>query len=201
MTAPFISDEMLESEAIRFLAKYHPSDSIPIPIEDIVEFDLKIKTVTVPGLFSEHQIDGFLSRDNAQLFIDQDMYMNFTNRARFTIAHEMGHYILHRDYIDSLNISSIEQWKQVVLGKGTGHARLETRANTFAGMLLMPKKHLAERFKLQKESLTTRNEFTNGKLPSDSVLAPYFAKEIAKDFDVSEQAATIRLLRWIDHQK
>ncbi len=54
--------------------------------------------------------------------------------------------MLHGDYLVELNIKSLEIWKEVVLGKGTGHAMMETQANMFASFLLMPRDRLAREF-------------------------------------------------------
>jgi len=89
-------------------------------------------------------------------------------RDRFTIAHEIGHFVLHYLYPKSkgMNVEPIE-------AKRYGSGRVEWEANWFAAGFLMPKapfiaafeEHLgdintiAEQFKVSVESVKIRVEF------------------------------------------
>lgn len=56
------------------------------------------------------------------------------NRRRFTLAHEIGHYILHRDLIgDGVTDDAMYRSAPGVLGD-----RFEQQANAFAADILMP---------------------------------------------------------------
>ncbi|MFD1260638.1 ImmA/IrrE family metallo-endopeptidase [Entomomonas asaccharolytica] len=52
-------------------------------------------------------------------------------RDRFTAAHELGHYIFHRDYIGLLH-------RQICTSETKSYCNSEWQANTFASELLMP---------------------------------------------------------------
>lgn len=75
------------------------------------------------------------------IFKDWDVYKIFVdekdhaNRKKFTIAHELGHYFLHRDYLDQ------EAWiidtRDTILFRH-GYSERETEANKFAAEYLMP---------------------------------------------------------------
>ncbi|MCJ2009587.1 ImmA/IrrE family metallo-endopeptidase [Methylobacterium sp. J-092] len=54
-------------------------------------------------------------------------------RRRFTIAHEVGHYLLHRHLLPPEGI----RCKADSVGRGAGHA-IEKEADEFAAALLMP---------------------------------------------------------------
>ena len=69
--SPFLSPEELEKAAEDFLAQYHSSREIPIPIEHIVEFDLGLEIVPVQGLQKAIGMDGSLSMDFTRLYIDK----------------------------------------------------------------------------------------------------------------------------------
>jgi hypothetical protein len=58
-----LSYEDLRREAEEFLSEYHPSLSIPTPIEEIVEFDLGIDVIPVLGLRDEIKVEAFLASD------------------------------------------------------------------------------------------------------------------------------------------
>ena len=107
----YIGYEEIERTANTFLATYNPSRKIPIPIEEIVEIELEISIVPKMGMLSQHDFDAFLSSDLSELYIDHDHYMSQTNRSRFTLAHEIGHYVLHKDIIRS--VSTLNEWKVI----------------------------------------------------------------------------------------
>lgn len=85
-------------------------------------------------------------------------------RARFTLAHEIAHYILHRDLIgdgitdDALYRSSLSNY-------------IETQANQYAASLLMPARLMREKW---RQGLRAIHEF-------------------ASAFGVSSKAAEIRM--------
>lgn len=187
----FISYEQSEGEAEKFLAKYHPSKTIPVPIERIVELDLEISIVPIKGLLAKESIDAFLSHDFSELYIDHDHYMGQTNRSRFTLAHEVGHYVMHRQIV--AQITSIEQWRRFILGDGTGRAIYEIHADNFAGCLLMPRERLLAEYEIQKKTAEDRFRAAKLNVPDKKTLISFIANEIARKFDVSPKAAEIRL--------
>jgi Zn-dependent peptidase ImmA (M78 family) len=90
------------------------------------------------------------------------------SRRRFSVAHEIGHFILHRDeapYIDK----DCEIYFRAANG---GDDDKEVEANQFAAELLMP-------LTLIRQDLSTT--------------PPPVASELAKKYQVSEQAMTFRL--------
>jgi len=89
----------------------HPPDLVPVPIEEILEFDLGIVPCPQKGLLQEIDVDGFLSKDLKRLFIDADVYNDprQENRLRFTCAHEIGHLVLHKEQIQNCEFRSEEE--------------------------------------------------------------------------------------------
>jgi len=72
--------------------------------------------------------------EKRQIVIREDVYLNALNgigRDRFTIAHEIGHYILHRPKM--LGLARNNKQEKVPKFKDP-----EWQANTFAGELLAP---------------------------------------------------------------
>lgn len=57
-TAPYHSYEDVRGQADAFLAKHHPAGTIPVPIEEIVEFQLSIDIVPMPDLHTLIETDG-----------------------------------------------------------------------------------------------------------------------------------------------
>jgi len=66
-------------------------------------------------------------------------------RQKFTIAHELGHFILHKD--TPLFVDKNETVLYRNLDSTTGELLKEKEANSFAASLLMPKKFIEEEIK------------------------------------------------------
>ncbi len=96
----------------------HWGDKIPpVDTEYIVEFNLRLDIEPVKGLFAEFEIDASLKFDLTGIVVDFDRYMNdkFKNRLRFSFAHELGHYFLHRNLLKNLSYNSFSEWKEFIL--------------------------------------------------------------------------------------
>ena len=98
------------------------------------------------------------------------------NRQRFSIAHEIGHFMLHEGdtYIDK---GYRVQFRDLESGSGTKGEEMD--ANAFAAALLMPAEWVKEAFYQQPFELT-----------EDDVL-----QMLAQKFQVSTQAMSYRLMR------
>lgn len=114
---------------------------IPIPIEKIVEFKLGITIDPEPFLKEEFGIDGQLLSDLSTIMIDSKMYYDekFLPRVRFTLAHELGHYYLHRDQIMKARFSSVSEWIKFIQSvPDEDLSWFERQADEFAGSFLVP---------------------------------------------------------------
>lgn len=137
----YISDAELEACAVAFLKEHHSDFSIPIPIEKILNQKLKVKLVPLADLKKDFGIDGCLARDLTQVYVDMDLMMNAEFRTRFTIAHEIGHLVLHKDYILACKPKDASNWKQIVMNdKSWG--RMEFQAHQFSACCLIPTEKL-----------------------------------------------------------
>ncbi len=87
----------IEQHAIDFLQAHDPDGTLPVPIELIVE-RMGIDIVPVPGLKRGYDLEGFTSCDRQAIYVDEQEPFNYETRYRFTLAHEVGHVILH-DYL------------------------------------------------------------------------------------------------------
>ena len=189
----------IEKEADAFARQYNSAGTIPVPVDDIIELDLRLRVEAHKGLFKNLSIDAFLSRDFTEIHIDEENYLGQTNRSRFTIAHEIGHYVLHREYAQSSK--SIADWKVFILGAGDERDIAESQANNFAGCLLMPRELAIEQFETHKKRATERFRQAGLSTPNDSMLIDYASNELAKFFDVSDQVAQIRTTRILKYSK
>lgn len=96
------------------------------------------------------------------------------NRKRFTVAHEIGHFVLHRSqsevFVDAF-------YRNDDSSKGINPE--EIQANAFAAELLMPEKVLREKLSVQPLDVFDEEALT----------------QLAEEFEVSPQALAIRLTR------
>ena len=143
----WLSEEKLRSQADSFLNRYHPSRSIPIPIEEIIDLGLKLDIVPTPGLKQGFEVDAFISRDMTTIYVDEYTYLNVSTRYRFSLAHEVAHAVLHQKVFHSLNFNSIAEWKAVQAAiPERDYGALEWQAYAFAGHVLVPSAELHQRF-------------------------------------------------------
>lgn len=200
---PILSYEDINAYAEDFL-KEHRSDSIlPVPIEEIIEFDLNLDIVPFPSLQRDFDIDGFISADLTCIYVDDFIFQNRPSRYRFTLAHEIGHLALHKDLIESFRPLSIGDWKDFVLQVDDEvYDWLEWQAYTFAGLLLVPRKFLSKDFSLQIEALKSKIELVKSKnLPKDSYqeyIVNAVANKLIKTYDVSIDVLIKRISKEIE---
>lgn len=128
----------------------------------------------------EGEMSGILIREGNKVILGVNN-SHHSNRQRFTIAHEIGHYLLHegdrvfvdRNYRVSLRDSD----------SSLGTKWEEVEANTFASSLLVPERFLIQ--DLQKENIDIE----------DSKKSNGLIKRLAKKYRVSAQAMSFRLNR------
>lgn len=88
----------------------------------------------------EFDADGCLASDFSSIFIDYHVYMKQENRTRFTIAHEIGHLVLHKELFKALKIQTANDlYKLSDKISNEDYGWLEYQAYTFAGHVLVPK--------------------------------------------------------------
>lgn len=142
--APYYSYEDLRRRADEFLAEHHPAGSIPIPIEEIIEFQLGMDIVPIQGLHALIETDGFVTSDLREIWVDEFVYLSRPGRYRFTLAHEVGHKVLHADLFRARRFRSVDGWKAFVNAiPEKEHSWLEYQAYALAGLVLVPASSLA----------------------------------------------------------
>ena len=152
---PRLKWDFIRQKAEEFRRDYvTPVDLVPVPIIEIVEFDLGIQPLPKAGLKRGIDIDGFLTRDLKNICIDLDVFEDERqiNRLRFTYAHEIGHLILHKKEIRQCDFRTSESWihfHEDFLEDDLNW--FEQHAYEFAGRLLVPKEKLIE--EIQKHQI------------------------------------------------
>lgn len=93
-----------------FLQKYHPALTLPIRIEEIVELKMNITLVVVPGIKDLIGVDSFISSDFSQITVDEYAFTKYEERTRFSIAHEIGHFVLHKSWYEKHGPKTLEDY-------------------------------------------------------------------------------------------
>lgn len=150
--------------------------SIPVNIEAMIRsFDIELdKNSNLPeGVLGEISKDG----DRYKISIKKtDHYY----RKRFTMAHELGHFVLHKDKIGN-GIDDSENYRTLRRTNSAVGVLEEKEANSFAANILMPEDLVVQYAK-------ERGVFVGNDNEQEEAL-----QEIATAFQVSKAAMEIRI--------
>ena len=103
----------------------------PVPVEQIAKsLGLEIRYAPLEG-----DLSGALVREDGQAYIGVNS-THHSNRRRFTIAHELGHYVLHKGMKLHVDTDFRVNWRDDESSKAINPDEIE--ANRFAAELLMP---------------------------------------------------------------
>lgn len=177
--------------------EHWPEGSLPINMEEIIEIKLGLTIEPMHGLFHQIDMDAYLKMDLGGIVIDYDCYMHgkFSNRLRFSLAHELGHYYLHKEIYYDLTFNSPEEWKKfVIYSPENEYANFEWQANEFAGRFLVPREALKARIAEVAESLRKNNMTDYLTVDPDAVLSSV-SPFLCKPFGVSEEVIERRVKR------
>lgn len=146
----------------------------PVPVDDIAKsrgLDLRISYNKDSG------ISGFLFSGGEKPIIGINT-VHHENRQRFTIAHELGHYLLHHPNAEGIHVDHSFEIKLRSDRHVEGNYADEREANMFAAELLMPIDFIIR--DLKDKNLVDMED--------DGLL-----HEMANRYKVSQQAMAIRL--------
>lgn len=123
---------LVERKANELTAKY---SAPPIPVLEIAEFN-GVDVVFADFGDTGEKVAGFCDFENARLYVNAE---DILPRQTFTIAHELGHWVLHKSYFDSNpgEYSILPRFQSVASSDA-----FEKEANFFAANLLVPKRLL-----------------------------------------------------------
>ena len=141
----WIPKEDLWQTVRSFREKYWTENTLPVDMEKIVEQRLRLSIEPIHSLLDDLDVDAFLKLDLSGIVVDYDCFMQerFQNRIRFSFAHEVGHFVLHKDIYEKIPFTRPEEWKYSVLNMADKEYRnFEWQANEFAGRFLVPRERL-----------------------------------------------------------
>lgn len=225
---PYLTERALEDEASLLLAEYGREHAEimapPVPIDEIIEIHLKLtfELKDLADLFGHGDVHGALWINKKLVGVDQSLdptvYPSKLGRFRFTLAHETGHWRLHRQYYiqnpDQKTLFAENDTKPAYICRSAEAKKpVEWQADYFAASLLMPRKLVCTAWEAsygelkpialqdlrakQHEIVTSdalrRAGPRSGGDISDDLLMECYSRPLAADFQVSPEAMRIRL--------
>ncbi|MEY4877067.1 MAG: hypothetical protein RL708_2216 [Bacteroidota bacterium] len=159
-------------ESVATLLNNISENDLPINVENIA----KAKGILIKPYKFDDDVSGLLSIENGKSVIGVNIFESRVRR-RFTVAHELGHYELHKEDGNLFVDSHFKVYRSPNSKETPYKQRIEEEANSFAAMLLMPEDLLRNEVK--------KIEFDLG---SEETI-----KALSKKFDVSSTAMYFRL--------
>jgi hypothetical protein len=144
---PYRSYEEIGRISSEFLKAHEIQNQIPVDVEAILEFILDVGIIPIPGFQQNCSVEGSLSMDLKTVYVDEYVYRVVETRYRFTLAHELGHILLHKKLFNQMDADNFIEWKRAYRQiSESSYFSLEMQAYDFAGLLLVPADHLKSRF-------------------------------------------------------
>lgn len=226
---PFLPEIHIEREAELLLSEYGERfEEIvepPVPIDEIIELHLQLtfEITDLRDLFGVGDIHGAIWLKDGRIAVDKSLDPAVNprklGRYRFTLAHETGHWRLHRiHYLDNPDQPGLfdHEGKPSIICRSSDTQPVEWQANAFAAFLLMPREMVFAAWETWRGDLIplyltdvrawfdSRGHSLRGQLISraadrgsenalDEILMEYKIKPLADKFQVSTQAMRIRL--------
>lgn len=186
----FVNNKDIKSKADSFRLKFW-GRVIPVEVEEIIEIKLKIKIIPIPNMMNQCGMDAQITSNFSAIYADMKGYENNTNRFRFSLAHELGHLVLHRNFHSSLKISDLDDvmnfMKNIDIRE---YSHLETQANKFASYFLVPREELG---KIRTETIKEIAKKHDLSRFDEKTINSYLAEYISPKFAVSSGSAEIAL--------
>jgi hypothetical protein len=165
-----------------FEERYDAAGAPPVPVERLASSLLGLfvdeadDIRTLPGAPADQgRLSGMLDAEEMVIWIDRGEARRSPGRRRFTIAHEIGHFLLHVPVLHEVFYDRPVDIREIDEGQGGSETsdlpKREREANVFARELLMPEPLVSE-----------QAHATGFNLPA-----------LAKRFEVSVPAMRLRL--------
>jgi len=223
---PFLHEKQIEREADVLLAEFSERffaiAKPPVPIDEIVELHLSLvlEIKDMKSLFPFADVHGAIWFERGRIGIDQSLdpatNPNRRGRYHFTLAHEVGHWQLHRrhfltNHAERRLFDDGSPKPDVVCRSSDRKKRVEWQADAFAATLLMPRRMVFAAwhdFRGGDDRAVELSELHAGRDDQDVLyrgrtavtpeevdngLREEFCRPLAATFQVSPEAMSIRL--------
>lgn len=171
---------------------------LPVDVFTLAEVELKLDVVPFDDLFEKYSADAALMVDLSGIYVDAEAYDIWERgpiwkqrRLRFSVAHELGHFLMHREVLSERRFGSVEEFAAWTKTNRGNRYTYEQEANEFAGRLLVP----VDALRLEYERFVEAVQTVVPKWESAEGLRRNFAERICSRFEVSAQVVEARLDR------
>ena len=193
----YMPDGEIETEACALLAGYarKAGEQVAVPallLDDLLQhLGLRFESADLRAMFDLPDVLGAILIGDRRIYVDESLDPDerpaMRGRFNFTLAHEIGHWCLHRGR-DEVRLAMGDLFggppeRTIICRASRGRERIELQANAFAGCLLMPRDLLVRAW---------RRRARRGR--RDDVVEPT-VRRLAEEFEVSPPAMRIRLER------
>ncbi|MFL5330486.1 MAG: ImmA/IrrE family metallo-endopeptidase [Gemmataceae bacterium] len=227
-TVPYMTKESIETEASLLLAEYAEQFEAvtkpPVPVDDIIELHLKLalEIKDLREVFNFGDVHGAIWFRLQKVGVDQslDPNQNPSKRGRyhFTLAHEAGHWRLHRKYFlqrtdQKALFETPDEKPDYVCRSSQRKLPVEWQADQFAANLLMPRTLInqawlewkgtmdsmvltdlsEQRRQILTAEVLRRGGFKATDNAADDMVLEHCSRPLAEKFQVSAEAMRIRL--------
>jgi Zn-dependent peptidase ImmA (M78 family) len=229
----YLSEDKLEQEAELLLAEYEETAGapikLPVPVAEIATYHLALRlgfadlhqTLGIPTLSDQPDILGAIWIDKETVLIDRSLdpkeNPSMLGRYRFSVAHEIGHWRLHRSYFakesNQTCLFEVPSEPTVTCRSSQAKEPIEWQADFFSSCLLMPRCRVHDEWKgrlgrtrpllvsdlrpngqvMMRAQTLIYEQGRNEGAAVDDALFENVAKPIARRFSVSPAAMRIRL--------
>jgi hypothetical protein len=158
--------EEIERRAEAILEQVPPwiwdGESLPVPVEEIADtsYGLLVRDVEdicaapgCPELEPGQAFSGLLLADRGEIWVNAAEAREWPPRRRFTIGHELGHWVMHRSDERSLfcRSTTVQPDEQPEQGAAAEIPDIEEEASVFAAALLMPARLIRREYERDRD--------------------------------------------------
>lgn len=190
----YLTDNEVEKVTSELLKKYGAFDTLPVPIERIVDNVLRINIIPFPSLLDVFGTNSCLSGDLASLYVDEHLCDRLPLQFNFALAHELGHLHLHVHIYKQRPFSTIEGYKKFIREfDETAYAAFEAQAHNFAGYFLVPGHQLETHFRSNCSGIDRLLTKIRDRSQKVDIVSRVVAERLSPIFQVHERPLRIRI--------
>lgn len=199
MNIPFIDNETIWQTADDFRTSKDLTghNMPPIDVFYIVDVVMRFDVIDIPDLMVDLRMDAAIVPAEKAIYVDRNAIQGWERhdrwiekRLRFSVAHELGHFLLHKEYQAGLQFSNFDQFKRWIMEHRRNN-RLEDQADEFAGRFLVPPDILNDQY----DSLQGKLAAADPSWHDIAGMRTRLAERIAPRFGVNTQVIETRFAR------
>lgn len=122
----------------------------PLDVVFLADNILKLDLLSFPNLEGSIDASAAITPGLVEMYVDEFLYSSdgptspawAKNRLRFSIAHEIGHIVLHPNLVPQIRCKDIADLKRLFNSNDPVRQAIETEANEFAGRLIVPRANM-----------------------------------------------------------